>query len=413
MEVKAKMFKLKQRLIKCFSLASILLLLSCGENTTQNTIVLEVLAEKFVVRIPALGELEAAKATSIGMPGGVFEPQVIAWLAEENKLVKKGEVVVRLDSRKYIHRSGQEKFEIDKANIGYQSKEATLSNEESEIKNDSMLISDELNIAGKYTSEDLRVYSRNEIIDSMKNQEYLEAKQGYTEWRGDSHDAKSAAELELLQLKKGQHSAKLGMYQNMLSQLEIVAPHDGVFVLEKNWRGEKPRIGETTWPRRKIASLPDLSEIKARVYILESEAAGIKVGQRVELYLDAYPEQKIKGELEQIDNIAKSRNNSNPVKYFEAVVKINSEMLEHWRPGSQLKASIFPSEKESVISIPSQSLFVENGEYFVYREDGSDWEKVSVELGTRNNAKTEIVKGLQSGDRIALFKPRGVENADL
>ncbi|MCW9016983.1 MAG: hypothetical protein OQJ89_08470, partial [Kangiellaceae bacterium] len=203
MEVGKHLIRLKSVFIKSISLGSFLLLVSCGEDVTQSTLVLEVSTEKFVVRIPAEGELEAAKATTIGMPGGVFEPQVIAWLAEENKLVKKGEVVVRLDSRKYIHRSGQEKFEIDKANIGYQSKEATLSNEKAEIKNDSMLIGDELTIAGKYTSDDLRVYSRNEIIDSMKNQEYLEAKQGYTEWRGDSHDAKSASELELLQLKKG------------------------------------------------------------------------------------------------------------------------------------------------------------------------------------------------------------------
>jgi len=378
-------------------------LFSCSDSEQQSNIKLQIVKQDFTIKIPALGELEAAKSTSISMPAGVFEPQVIEWLSEENVLVKKNQVVARFDSKKYKFQSQQEQFNIDKSNISYQTKENILLNEKGEIISNKTLITEELSIADSYSSDDLQVYSRNEIIDSMKNKQYLEAKRDYTSWRGESHDEKSQSELELLSLQQGQFTAKLDMYASALNKLEIKAPHDGLFVLKKNWRGEKARIGDTTWPGRKIASLPDLSELQAKVFVLESEAAGIKVEQRVELRLDAYPDQIIEGKVKQLDTIAKPIDNGSPVKYFEVIVSINEDKLDYWRPGSQLQATIFVAELEGVISIPTQSIISESGKYFVMVEDGSDWEKREIKIGKRSSAKTEILSGLTSDDMIALF----------
>ena len=412
MEVNYMSKNIQLKILPLWLLVSVILN-GCSLESEDAVLYAEVVRKDFVANVPAVGELKAAKETVIGMPGGVFEPQVIAWLAEENKFVKKGEVVARLDSQKYVDLSKQENFNIEKADISYQSKEVNLGNEEVKIRNDSFLTEDELALADKYTVEDLRVFSRNEIIDSLKNKEYLTAKQEYINWRLNSHQGMSNTELELLNLQKAQYSAKLNMYKNILNQLEIVAPHDGVFVLDRNWRGEKPRVGQTTWPGRKIGFLPDMSEIKAKIFILESEAAGIKVGQPVSFYLDAYPDEIISGELEQIDSIAKARSNDNPVKYFEATVKINQQPLPHWRPGNQLKASILATDKKHVVQVPTQSIFFENGEYFVYKLDGKEWKKVTVELGTRSASLTEIVSGLVEGERVALFEPQGENNAVL
>ena len=198
----------------------------------------------------------------------------------------------------------------------------------------------------------------------------------------------------------------------MLNQLEITAPHDGIFVLERNWRGDKARVGDLIWPGRKIASLPDLAKIQARIFILESEAVGIKVGQSVELVLDAYPEQSITGKLQQIDSIAKPRNNKSPVKYFEAVVEINQESIKQGRPGSQLRASILAANRPQTISIPSQAIEFEDDSYYVLLNDKSRWRKQFVKIGTRNSAMTEIIEGLADGDQVALFKPPNINLAD-
>jgi multidrug efflux pump subunit AcrA (membrane-fusion protein) len=386
-----------------------LFLISCGESQQIDNIKISVSKRAFTIKIPAMGELEAANSTNISMPVGVFEPQVIEWLAEENITVKKGQVVARFDSKKYNFQSQQEQFNIDKSNVSYQTKEEVLLNEKGEITSDKSLVSEELAIANAYSSENQQVFSRNEIIDSMKNKQYLEAKREYIGWRGESHNEKYESELELLRLQRGQHSAKLDMYTSALGKLEITAPHDGLFVLKKNWRGEKARVGDTTWPGRKIASLPDLSKLQAKIFILEAEAAGIKVNQRVELALDAYPDEIIDGEIQQLDSVAKPIDNGSPVKYFEAIVSINKENSSYWRPGSQLQATIFVAELADAISIPTQSIISESGKYFVMVEDGSDWEKREVKIGKRSAAKTEITQGIEADEVIALFS----ENIDL
>ena len=265
----------------------------------------------------------------------------------------------------------------------------------------------------KFSVEDLQVYSHNEIIDALRNQDYLVAKQTYTQWQGDTHEKKSDAELQLLSLKKKQHDTKLQTYQSSLETLEVIAPHDGLFVLKKNWRGEKPHVGDTLFPGMKLASLPDLSKLQAKIFILESETAGVKVGQRVEIILDAYPDEIIAGELTKLDAIAKTRNRGNPVKYFEAVITIVSKKLNHWRPGSQLKATIFPSEKHQVISIPSQAMYIDDGKYYVDVKDGSGWLQREIQIGTRNTAKTEVIGGLLVGDIISLFDQQRIKLQDI
>ncbi len=387
-----------------------LCLISCTENSQNNNIKLTVSKQDFIIKIPATGELETSASTTIGLPSGVFEPQIIEWLVEENTLVKKGQVVVRFDSTKYVHQSSQEQFQIDQGLISFLSKELVLRNEKGEIISDKSLIYEELQMANDYNPGDLQVFSRNEIIDTMKNMKFLEAKRDYTDWRGESHENKSRSELDLLQLQQDQHTDKLSMYNSALNELEVKAPHDGLFVLSKNWRGDKTRIGDTTWPGRRIASLPDLSKLQAKIFVLESEAAGMKIGQPVEFTLDAYPQKIIKGKVEQVGSIATPREKDSPIKYFEVIVQINNSKYEHLRPGSQLQAIIFAAEIKQVISIPTQSMTLVNGKYFVQVKADGQWKKREVKLGMRNMAKTQILQGLEEGETIALFSDFGFED---
>jgi len=334
----------------------------------------------------------------------------LTWLAEENTLVKKGEIIARFDTTKYIYDSEQVQLKIDQVDISYGSKENVLSNEKGEIVTETGLISEEMILADRFALEDLDVFSKNEIIDSMKNKKYLEARQDHTDWRSEVHDEKSATELDLLDLERQKHSSKLSQYQDAMNRMEIMAPHDGLFVLQKNRRGDKPRVGDITWPGRKIGSLPDMTKLQAKVDILESEAAGLETGLRVEFTLDAYPDEIIEGKVIQIDAIAKAIERESPVKYFGATIEISSAHIDYWRPGVQLRGRIYVIEKKDVVSIPSQAIFREQSTSYVFLNDGSSWIKQQVEIGSRSLSRTEIKSGVKEGDIIALYEPKGEES---
>ncbi len=397
--------KLNTPYLHLFSTCLVFLIISCSESNNKNTILITIAESDFIVSVPYTGNLEAVKSTSINMPPTVRRPQVIKWLAEENTKVKKGQVVAIFDGRKFQYQSKQEQFEIDKANINLEVERHKLNNEKIEINSDKLLIDSELNIANRYNLDDLSVYSRIEIIDALKNTDYLIAKQDYTFWRSDSHEVKSKSELQLLSLKKGQHDTKLANYQDALKQMEIVAPHDGLFVLNENWSGEKPHEGDTIFPGMQLAKLPDLSKLQAKIHILESEAAGVKIDQNVDLRLDAYPGEKIAGIISKIDAIAKTRSRNSPVKYFEGIITLNESPKSHWKPGSQLSGSIYVAKKQSVINIPTQAIYKKGNLYYVDTLDDNNFVSTPIKLGIRSNSKTEVIDGLSSGDIIALFNP--------
>ncbi|MCP3669678.1 MAG: HlyD family efflux transporter periplasmic adaptor subunit [Gammaproteobacteria bacterium] len=392
---------------KLLSLLALALLLSgCNGSTLDKTISLTAKKEQFVSTIPIKGELRAAKATPISAPAGIFEPQTIAWLAEENTLIKKGDVVARFDTTKYIHQSEQAQLTIDQVEVSYVTKEKTLNNEKEEIATTMKLITDELILVERFSPEGIEAFSKNEIIDSARNMQYLKARKKHTDWRNKAHEKKSISELSLLDLERQKHTSKLAKYHNAIDKTEVKAPHDGLFVLQKDRHGMKPRVGGSVWPGRKIGSLPEMHELLAKIYILESEAAGLTIGQAVSFSLDAYPEEVIQGALTQIDAIAKAAERESPIKYFGATVAITSNSQNYWHSGLQLRGRVFVTKKDNVISVPSQAIFHDKEIPYVYLNDGRKWSKRKVVTGPNNHAVTEIIAGIDEGDVIALHEPK-------
>ena len=52
---------------------------------------------------------------------------------------------------------------------------------------------------------------------------------------------------------------------NAVFSLTLTAPHDGIVVLERDWRGDPPRVGDTCWAGEKIGEIPDLAAMEAEM----------------------------------------------------------------------------------------------------------------------------------------------------
>lgn len=211
--------------------------------------------------------------------------------------------------------------------------------------------------------------------------------------------------MELMELKAQQFQTKLDQYELALTKLEVSAPHDGLLVYEKNWRGEKPRVGKSLWPGSKLAKLPDLSQLQAKLFVLESEAGSVTVGDKAEIRLDSAPQTVFKGIVSKKDNMAKTIKSGNPVKYFEVIVDIENPDLALVKPGNKLSANLYGASKTQVLTVPLQSVFSDDDGSFVYVKNGSYMEKRAVVLGMKNFAEVQIEKGLNLGEQVALFKP--------
>jgi HlyD family secretion protein len=384
--------------------------LGCGGHDESSMAFMTVRKGVFEIVIPAFGQLQAVKATPISVPSQLQGEQTLAWLAAENTYVKKGEIVARLDASWYKEQLQVEEFNISKLNLEIEKKQEELEKEKSDLLGELNITAIEKDMADIYGAKDESLYSQNKIIEDAIDLEYLTIKSRHYKQKKAKLEEKARAELQLLQLKKRTHQVKVQQYRDALTSLEIKAPHDGLFIYERNWRGEEPRVGSTVWRGRKLGKLPDLTRLEAKLYVLESEAGGLKENLLASIILDASPSVVYTGKVTTIDKIAKSigrvrDEEQSPLKYFEIKVTLDKTDLEVMKPGNQVKGLIFVQKLENVIAVPNQALFFDNGKAFVQVKHSSDTEKRTVEIGARSLTRTVITKGLKQGEKILLANP--------
>ncbi len=390
--------------------AGLMIINGCAGKTDDSVISLKVKKGVFEILIPAFGELQAVKSTPIAVPAQVRGSQTISWMAPENSMVKKGDIVVRFDSDWYYDRIRTQEFEIAKLNLDIRKKENELGKEKNELQGQLGITEIEKDIASLYAARDESLYSRNKIIEDQINLEYLKTKTRHYNKKKDQMEEKSRAELQLLQSKRHTHQMQVDQYKEDLKSLEITAPHEGLFVYEKNWRGEKPRVGQQVWRGTKLGKLPDLSQMEVKLYVLESEAAGLKKGLNVTVILDSSPGTTFSGKIITIDTIAKPLERDSPLKFFEVKASLDKTDQELMKPGGQVKATIFVKQQQDVLAVPNQALTYAKDGVSVLVKTSSGFDKRRVETGDSSLTQTVIEKGLEAGETILLGNPNRKNN---
>ncbi|MCL1068294.1 HlyD family efflux transporter periplasmic adaptor subunit [Shewanella olleyana] len=380
-------------------------LMACNDSNNDGVLTLEVTRGDFKVDIPAVGELEASQSTMINVPSGLRGPQSLAWIMDNFNPVKAGDVVAKMDATREGFRLEMEQLDYDRLGLDSQIQTEKDNTINKTLSTDTKLTAEEQDLADRFFSEDERVYTKIDIIDQMRNQNYLAAKMDFYDWGIGQHGSQAEAEQELIKLKQRGHKTKMNRYSNNLKQMEIIAPHDGMFVAQPSWNGSTPTAGDMMWSGMTIGILPDTTQMQAKLFVLESEALGLSIGKPVTLFLDAYPNLAVSGKVIQLDSLAKAKDKNSPVNYFQITVSIDKTQVNIMQPGRQVTASVHSIDITDALTVPNQSLFQKSGDYWVYLKTSKGFIKQAVEPGHRSLNRTVIKDGLSQGDVIALTTP--------
>lgn len=390
--------------MKLLSFLTILIMVSACNSEKTTPVLFEVEKQPFSIQLSAKGELFSAKATVISAPISRRGAQNIAWLAPDFSQVKKGDVIAKFDGEAMQVESSNRENELAITSQEIIEKRGGLNKDLDAINKDIGVVKKEKTFAEKFTIEDDSIMSKLDIIDSLENSEYLGSKQEYLQWKGSSFSKSSDGQMGLLEMQKKQHQNKLDALESSLNQLEIRAPHDGLLSFKANWRGEKPRAGQSIWSGQKIAELPDISEMKAKLFVLESEAIELTAGQSVNLYLNAYIDQKFTGTIESVAPFPQSIKRGDPQKYFEVIVSLNQQNAKLFVPGKKLEATIIVADSQDKLIVPLQSIYSKENETYVYllTKEG-EFQMTKVSLGQVSLSHVEILSGLEEGQFISVI----------
>ncbi|MGB2906147.1 MAG: efflux RND transporter periplasmic adaptor subunit [Candidatus Aminicenantaceae bacterium] len=386
---------------------------SCGRPGGADIANVKVRKGTFEILIPAFGELQAAKSTPIAVPPeSRFSLLTIAWTAPDYSTVKSGEVVIRLASTELADRLRTEQSEMAKLNLEIAQKEKQLEKEKSDLTGQISVTGIQRELADVYAARDEMIFPRNKIIEDAIDLNYQTIREQHFQRKRSQLDKRITAELQLLQSKAHAHEVRIKQFQEQLNHLELQAPHDGMLIIEKTRNGEKLRVGMFAYGGMKLGSLPDLSIMEVKLYVLESEASGLKESLPVSLRLDYEPGRIFTGKVVGIDTIAKPLSEQSPLKYFEVKVSLDVTDPLLMKPGVQVKASIFVEKLTGVIAVPNQALVFEQDKAFALVKKGSGIRKRSVKIGARSLTLTVVTDGLEEGEEILLGTPGGEIKGD-
>ena len=379
------------------------LIYACSSEEKESTPLYIVHETDFAIEVNGFGEIEAAQSKKILTPGR--RPMVISWLKPENTYVKEGEIIARFDAQQIKKNSREEELDLLRIQQDILISNAEQNQAKQDIDSDQIFVKQEFDFVDKFAIDDLRIYSQLEIIDTLANRDFLEAKDDFLTWKETSIVDEHSSEMAVLDIRKKGMQTKFDQYQQALSSLEVISPFDGLLVYEKDRRGEKPAIGQTVFPGRSIAQIPNLESMQATLFVQANDAIDLAKGLKVSIRLDAFPSSQFKGEVISVSGFPRSIERGNPVTYFEVVVKLIEQNNKMMQPGRKLSAKISVKAPSKSLVIPLQTLHFENGSNYVYLKSGKDFVKRNVTSGRKNLYLVEITDGLSDGDAIGLSVP--------
>ncbi|MEE8391502.1 MAG: efflux RND transporter periplasmic adaptor subunit [Anaerolineae bacterium] len=179
-----------------------------------------------------------------------------------------------------------------------------------------------------------------------------------------------------------------------LSNTLLAAPLSGVVVSIEKRPGDQVGAYET------IGVVADPSRLWVVATVLEQDVDRVNVGQPVTVRLDIYPDKTYTGTILQIVSQATVwQGNSG----YEVTVAFDEgqDVPAIMRMGADV--SIAGRSRENVPLAPSRAILTIGGREYVevVGEDG-DIERVEIHTGITNGTETEIVDGLQVGQKIRI-----------
>ncbi len=171
----------------------------------------------------------------------------------------------------------------------------------------------------------------------------------------------------------------------------VYAPYDGIVLSSSYEEGQyaSPGMNAISVISKDFIIKADINEI---------DVVNIELGQDVDINLDAYYQNTIKGKITEISPIS---DNIGGVVSFEIKVKPETENGPDLLYGLSASLEITTTSIEDVIYVPLQSIYEEDGKTYidVLTTDKSA-EKTEVKTGISNYDFVEIISGLSEGDTI-------------
>jgi multidrug resistance efflux pump len=242
--------------------------------------------------------------------------------------------------------------------------------------------------------------SRNIELDQLgveQARREVEALKERIEW----HKKSSAALQNIIASRKARAENKVAEINKGRANFQAKADRDGVAVYKTKWNGEKFQAGENVWSGQPIIEIPDLNTLRAEAFVPEVDIGKIRLGQRAEITIDAFPGKTYTGKVVKMDTLVRQKAWDIQNKTLSVEIQFDQLDTNLLRPAMGIKTRIETGALTNCLAVPLKAVRTTADGARVKVRTATGWREQTVKLGEANASEVVIVAGLNAGERVA------------
>lgn len=339
-----------------------------AKNEVQVTSVVTTYPSQQYAQLTASGYVVAQRRAAVASKA---TGRLVMLNVREGSQVKQGEVLARLDASDVQAAIAQAQAGIRQAEAAVAQANVELVNAESELK--------------RAMGLKAQGFVSPQALDTANNRVNA-----------------SRAAVRLSQSAVAMAQAQLKVQQVNQDFTEIRAPFDGV-VLIKN-----ANVGDIITPfssaagsQGAVVTMADMSTLEVEADVSESNLAKAKIGQPVEITLDALPDTRFRGSIVGIvPTVDRAKATVMTKIRFE---KLDARILpEMSAKVTILSQAVSDADQQALLALNPRAVVERDGKKWVFRIKDDSVEALAVSLGRKIGDNSEVAGALKSGDKLVL-----------
>jgi multidrug resistance efflux pump len=378
---------------------------SADVPASANTTV-KVARKDFVRSRRLTGTVEAVQSTLIPAPrlaGQNNNSLVIMRLVNNGATVKPGDTLVEFDRQDQIRNALDRKADL--TDLEQQIKKAEAEEIAANASDESAL----------QQARDAEARAKLELIkndmlpkiEAEKNTLAYEQAQATLKQLQDSFPLKraaAAANINALEIRRDRSANTMRQAESNADKMLIVSPLPGVAVIKTTWKSGGAPVefieGDEVRPGQPVVEVVNPTAMRVRARVNQADVNELRVGQPVQVGLDAYPSLSFPGNITQISPIAQQSTLSPKVRTFVVLVIVHGSH-PNLMPDLTASLDVQLERTAGAIVVPRDSLVMDGEQAYVMVQRGSGFERHDVAVGTMSATEAVVTNGLDAGATIA------------
>jgi multidrug efflux pump subunit AcrA (membrane-fusion protein) len=360
----------------------------------------------FVRSVRLTGTVEAVQATAITAPRLMGQNQnslIIMRMINAGTTVKPGDPLVEFDRQEQLRNALDRRAEL--VDFEQQIKKRKAEEVAARATDDSTLKQAESSL------EKARLeLVKNDMlpkIQAEKNTLAFEEAQARLKQLQETYELKrqaAAADIRILEIRRDRAETNMKQAESNAERMLITSPLPGVAVIKTTFKNGGNMVefmeGDEVRPGQPVVEVVNPSVMRVRARVNQADMNDLRVGQRVSVGLDAYPELTFNGTVDQISPIGQQSTLSPKVRSFIVLVLVK-ESHPNLMPDLTASLDVELERMPGALVVPRDAVVLEGEHAYVRVQRGGRFDRQDVTLGPLNTHEAVVTGGLQEGVSVA------------